>query len=244
MSRLIRRALVFVLLLAALGVAPARAAMNVVVVMTDDQRFDTIAKMPNLAALAKQGVQFTRAYQPTPVCGPARASTYSGGFRAQNTGVLENNGPNGGANLFDDRVNLGTVMQQAGYRTLFAGKWVNGYESHGTYVPPGWSTFVGRHSYATETSWFNFTYTVGASGPSAASRGRYATPHAYTTYYERDAVLRFIDAVPAGEPFFVFWSPSAPHSLAMPAPQDTAAFSHFTYRGRGVGETDLSDKPR
>jgi arylsulfatase A-like enzyme len=222
----------------------AHARMNVLVVMTDDQRFDSVSKMPSLASLARQGVQFTRAYQPTPVCGPARASIYSGGFLSQNTGVLENSAPNGGVNLFVDRVNLGTVMQQAGYRTLFAGKWVNGYESRGDYVPPGWSKFVGRRSFANTTSWYSFRYTVGSSGPSASGYGTTVASNAYTAYYERDQILRFLDGVPATQPFFIFWSPSAPHEIAMPAPQDTTAFPTFLYRGRGVGETDLSDKPR
>ncbi|HET7203188.1 MAG TPA: sulfatase-like hydrolase/transferase [Steroidobacteraceae bacterium] len=230
------------LALGAIGVANAR--MNVVVVMTDDQRFDTLSKTPNIAQLAAKGVQFTRAYQTTPVCGPARASILSGGFLSQNTGILENSEPNGGAKLFNDQGNLGAVMQSTGYRTLFAGKWVNGYESRGSYVPPGWSRFVGRHSYANSTSWFNFKYTQGSSGASASAYGQIVEANRYTTYYERDQVLNFLDSVPAGQPFFVFWSPSAPHELAMPAPEDADAFPDFQYNGRGVTETDLSDKPR
>src|SRR3954469_23275365 len=121
-------------LLALGATAPALAQMNVLVVMTDDQRFDTINKMPNIADLASQGVRFTNSYAPTPLCGPSRPSVYSGGFLAQNTNVLGNEGPNGGARVFNDNVNLGTVMQSAGYRTYFVGKWVNGYEGLGRYV--------------------------------------------------------------------------------------------------------------
>ena len=84
-----------------------------------------------------------------------------GGFLAQNTNVLGNEGPNGGAKVFNDRVNLGTVMQSAGYRTYFVGKWVNGYEGLGRYVPPGWDQWVGRHSFATTTDWYSFKYTIG-----------------------------------------------------------------------------------
>ena len=226
------------------AIGAAQAKMNVVVVMTDDQRFDTVSKTPNIASLAAKGVQFTRAYQPTPVCGPARASTYSGGFLSQNTGVLENSGPNGGIGLFNDRGNLGAVLQSAGYRTMFTGKWVNGYEGRGRYVPPGWSRFVGRHSHANSTSWFNFQYTQGSSGAGSPGSGQIVASNRYTTDYERDQVLNFLGSVPAGQPFFVFWSPSAPHELAMPAPQDAEAFSNFVHKGRSTNETDLSDKPR
>jgi N-acetylglucosamine-6-sulfatase len=239
-----RRGALLCALLALGAIGAAQAKMNVVVVMTDDQRFDTLSKTPKIASLAAQGVQFTRAYQPTPVCGPARASTYSGGFLSQNTGVLENSGPNGGIGLFNDRGNLGAVLQSAGYRTMFTGKWVNGYEGRGRYIPPGWSRFVGRHSHANSTSWFNFQYTQGSSGAGSPGSGQIVASNRYTTDYERDQVLNFLGSVPAGQPFFVFWSPSAPHELAMPAPQDADAFSNFVHNGRSTSETDLSDKPR
>ena len=129
--------------------------MNVVVVMTDDQRFDAVDHMPNVKALAAGGVSFTNAYMPTPLCGPARASMFGGGFLAKNTGVLDNTPPNGGAALFDDSMNFGRVMQQAGYQTLYVGKWINDHWRLGDYVPPGWSRFVGRRSDVLRTDWSN-----------------------------------------------------------------------------------------
>ena len=58
---------------------------NVIIMMTDQQRFDTIAclgnpiiKTPNLDRLAKRGVIFTHAFTPQPVCGPARHSIFTG----------------------------------------------------------------------------------------------------------------------------------------------------------------------
>jgi arylsulfatase A-like enzyme len=218
--------------------------MNVLVIMTDDQRFDTIDKMPSTADLASQGVVFTRAYAPTPLCSPSRASMFSGGYLEQNTGVLENPGPNGGVALFRDKVNLGTLMQSAGYRTSFVGKWVNGYESLKNYIPPGWDRFVGRHSVATTADWYAFKYVIGSSGQSSAL-GTTVTANDYTTYYERDQVLGLLDAQQASsQPFFIFWSPTAPHAKATPAAEDTGLFADYAYRDRGYGETDLSDKPR
>jgi N-acetylglucosamine-6-sulfatase len=221
---------------------PASAQMNVLVVMSDDQRFDTTANMPHLAELAAQGVRFVNSYAPTPLCGPARAGMYSGGFLTQNTNVLGNSAPGGGAKVFNDKVNLGTVMQSAGYRTYFVGKWVNGYEGQGRYIPPGWSKFVGRHSYATTTDWSSFRYTLGSSDQ-LSSLGSIVNSQQYTTYYERDKILEFLGSQPGSQPFFIFWSPSAPHARATPAPEDTNLFSQYTYRGRGYGETDLRDKP-
>ncbi len=224
------------------AVGPALAQMNVVVIMTDDQRSDTVSWTPNIAALAAQGVTFSNAFMPTPLCGPSRAMLFSGGYRSQNTGVLTNAAPNGGAKIFNDAGNVGVMLQTAGYRTQFVGKWINAYEGMGKYVPPGWTKWVGRHSFATTTSWSSFQYTTGTSGKTS-STGVISTAHQYTTDFERDQVLDFMSSTPAGQPFFVLWATSAPHPPATPEAQDANLFPGYVYRGRGYGETDLSDKP-
>ena len=57
-----------------LVVLPAGAQMNMLVVMTDDQRFDSLDKMPNIADMASQGVRFTNAID----AGHARATLSNG----------------------------------------------------------------------------------------------------------------------------------------------------------------------
>ena len=225
-----------------MAVAPALAQMNVLVILTDDERFDSVVWTPNIADLASRGVTFANAYMPTPICGPSRAMLFSGGFLAHNTGVLANSAPDGGAKLFNDKDNLGVMLQSAGYRTEFVGKWINGYEGMGNYVPPGWSKFVGRHSFATTTNWSSFQYITGTSNQNS-SAGTISRAQQYTTYFERDQVLSFVRSTPVGQPFFVLWATSAPHPPATPAPEDAALFPGYTYTGRGYGETDLSDKP-
>lgn len=220
----------------------AKPPMNVLLILTDDQRFDTVSQMPNLSAIASQGVTFTGAYMPSPLCGPSRAMLFSGGYREQNTGVLENELPNGGATVFSDRGNLGAALQAVGYRTEYVGKWINGYEGMGKYVPPGWSKWVGRHSFSTITKWQEFQYTSGTSNQNPGV-GTIANAQQYTTYFERDQVLSFLNSTPATQPFFVLWAPSAPHGRATGAPEDLGMFLDYTYTGRGYGETDLSDKP-
>ena len=224
------------------AVAPALAQMNVLVILTDDQRFDSLGWLPNISNLAAQGVTFTNAFMPTPLCAPSRAMLYSGGYRSQNTGILGNSLLNGNVKLFNDTDNLGAVVQAAGYQTQFVGKWINRYEGMGSYIPPGWTQWVGRHSYATITDWSSFKYVIGTSGKSS-SVGVISPANQYTTDFERDQVLNFISNTPAGKPFFVLWATSAPHATATPAGPDASLFSGYVYRGRGYGETDLSDKP-
>ena len=58
---------------------------NILFVMTDQQRFDTIAALgnthihtPNLDRLVKRGLAFTNAYSTCPVCVPARYTVRTG----------------------------------------------------------------------------------------------------------------------------------------------------------------------
>ena len=93
---------------------------NIVLVITDQQRFDTIAAAgfghmitPNLDRLAREGVMFTRMYVTSPSCAPSRASLFTGLY-PHTTGVFRN----------DERwthtwVNL---LANAGYRCVNVGK--------------------------------------------------------------------------------------------------------------------------
>jgi arylsulfatase A-like enzyme len=79
-------------LVAALPVVAAAAdrAPNILLLVTDDQRLDTIGalgnahiKTPNLDQLASRGLVFTRATCAHPLCYPSRAELLTGctGFR-------------------------------------------------------------------------------------------------------------------------------------------------------------------
>lgn len=226
--------------------APVGPQMNLVVIMTDDQRFDTLPWMPTVTGkLMTQGVTFNNAYVPTPLCCPTRASMFSGGYLAQNTGVIDNAWPNGGMTRFDDRQNLGVTLQNAGYETFYVGKWLNDYWRLGQYVPPGWSRFIGRNIDMVRPDWSNnITYIVGSSDRHPSVGTESTLSGQYITYYERDQVLDFLEHAPTDRPFFVVWSTAAPHTLATPAPEDEHLFAGYLYRDRSVGEADLSDKPQ
>lgn len=72
------------------------ARPNILLIMTDQQRFDTIGalgnpmiKTPTLDGLARSGTSFTHAYTPSPVCVAARASLLSG-LPPHVTGCVDN----------------------------------------------------------------------------------------------------------------------------------------------------------
>ena len=98
--------------------------------------------------LAKQGVTFSRALSPHPLCCPARAAILTGQY-AQNNGVKSNQDPFNFVAL-DTKTTLPVWMHQAGYQTAFTGKYLNGYGTHGK-PQPGWdywdATMVNPYSY-------------------------------------------------------------------------------------------------
>src|SRR5687768_4006189 len=69
---------------------------NVVFVLTDDQRWDTVSlnprsqvKTPNIDRLGREGVYFRNAFCTTSLCSPSRASILSGLY-GHSHGVLNN----------------------------------------------------------------------------------------------------------------------------------------------------------
>jgi len=66
------------------------AGPNTIVILTDDMRADEMWVLPETHRwLARNGVQYSHAYAPTPLCCPARATILTGQY-AHNTGVFDN----------------------------------------------------------------------------------------------------------------------------------------------------------
>lgn len=220
------------------GVRPGRLP-NIVVVMSDDQRADTLWAMPNvLAQLGGQGVTFSQARASSPLCCPARASFLSGGYRSSRSGVLGNIPPNGSVSAFAADRALPVRMQGAGYTTALIGKYLNQYGANGDVsIPPGWSTWLASGGFG---SYWNYNVVRGSSGQSASTG---ATEHGdrYLTDFLFDEAVFFAQTAP--EPFFLVVAAFAPHSPYQPAPGDEGVFDSYTFRGPGFMEEDLSDKP-
>ncbi|MCH5375196.1 MAG: sulfatase-like hydrolase/transferase, partial [Planctomycetes bacterium] len=110
----------------ATAAAPPDRRPNVLVIVTDDQRPDTIAALgnpvirtPNLDELVRAGATFTRAICANPICTPSRAELLTGCNGFEN-GVLDFSGK-----IDPQRIAWATTMQRAGYRTCYIGKWHN-----------------------------------------------------------------------------------------------------------------------
>ena len=89
--------------------------------------------------------QFSNAYVSTPLCCPSRASFLTGLYQ-HNTGVKNNNCYVGGFHEGPEKRSLGVALQAAGYKTFYAGKYLNTFCKAGPCdVPPGWDYFAGLH---------------------------------------------------------------------------------------------------
>ena len=69
---------------------------NIILIITDQQRFDTIAALgfdymetPHLDRMVREGVSFTNCHITAPSCAPARASLFTG-YYPHTTGILKN----------------------------------------------------------------------------------------------------------------------------------------------------------
>jgi arylsulfatase A-like enzyme len=234
----------FALGLASLAPAPdARAQAprpNIVLIVTDDQRWDSLWAMPTVRAeLVGRGVTFENAMVTNAWCCPSRASILTGRY-SHGTGVYTNGGTHGGFGAFDDDSTVATWLRNAGYRTGLFGKYFNGYG--GTYRPPGWNQFVAFAAGGTANGGgAYFDYELNANG-TLTQFGSAATD--YSTDVLARKAARFIRRTKAGKPLFLLFTPFAPHGPRTPAPRHESAFTDLTFGPPpSYDEEDVSDKP-
>jgi arylsulfatase A-like enzyme len=237
----VRRAVLVAATLLAAGAGRADPRPpNLIVLLTDDQRFDSLWAMPLVQdRLVARGVRFEQAFVTSPQCCPSRAGFLSGGHLASQTGVLENAPPNGGFPAFHDATTIATRLQAAGYATALIGKYLNEYELAAPYLPPGWTLFHGALRLSVIKP---ATFAVGSTTTQPGVGVLTEPIWQHDTDYLRDRALDFIDAH-AGDPFFLYVSFGAPHEPADGAPADASLFTSYLYRERAFAEPDVSDKP-
>jgi N-acetylglucosamine-6-sulfatase len=211
---------------------------DIVLIVTDDQRWDTLDVMPTVQSeLIDKGIHFSNGMVPTSVCCPSRASLLTGNY-AHTTGVWSNDPPFGGFPAFDDTSTVATWLHDAGYLTGLFGKYLNHYGDEGTdphYVPPGWDRWMAF----SEGGYYDYTLNVDGELRSYGS-----APEDYSTTMLANEVVDLIRAAKASQPLFVYFTPLAPHPPAIPAPQDEDVFNEIPeFRPPAYGEPDVSDKP-
>ncbi|MCF7818379.1 MAG: sulfatase [Kiritimatiellales bacterium] len=116
-----------------MGADAASQRPNIVFMLTDDQRWDTLGcngnpaiKTPNLDAMAKDGVNFQNSFVVSPICCVSRATVLTGQYMRTH-GIRDFNKP------FTPEQMAQTypcVLRRDGYFTGFTGKWGVGAETY------------------------------------------------------------------------------------------------------------------
>jgi len=175
---------------------------NVVVIMTDDQRWDMMSceghpflKTPNMDRIAAEGARFANAFVTTSLCSPSRASLLSGLYAHAHK--VTNN-------FTDYPVELGSYplqLQKAGYETAYIGKWHMGEQSDEK--RPGfdyWVTHKGQGQY------YDTTFNV---------NGQRMVKEGYYTHRVTDMTVDWLRQK-HDRPFLLIMGHKAPHTPFTP----------------------------
>lgn len=268
--------------------APGLPRPNVVLIQTDDQTlaqlYATIKTpaglrarvMPNtLDLIGRRGVTFNNYYVSYPLCCPSRTTLLSGRY-AHDSGVRSNDPPDGGYPAFRrepvGRHNLATWLQDAGYRTIHIGKWLNNYggverKDSELEVPPGWTEWQTLPNYNSEHLFYG--YDINHNGTLEGPFGDIdynqtdgkdpfgcpdSPPEGQSCDYGTDVLNRRtveqIDVSAPGRPFYLQLDYVAPHGDFRPPIGPEPAARHYDSasltripRQASFNEADISDKP-
>ena len=182
-------------------------APNVVVFLTDQQRWDTtglhgnpVGLTPNLDRVGRAGTHFANSFTCQPLCTPARA-TLQTGLYPTTAGPHRNGIP-----LPEDSRTLAHHFGAAGYETAYVGKWHLGDSaSRGPVAPAqrgGYEHWLAANALEHTSDSYN-TIVYDDSGAQVKLPG-------YRVDALTDAAIRYV-AQPKDRPLFLFLSLLEPH---------------------------------
>lgn len=224
---------------------------NIVLIVADDLGLGDLGaygqrriRTPHLDRLAEEGLLFERAYAPSPVCAPSRASLLTGVHSGH--AAIRGNREVGGWGFSDgegqmplaaDAVTIATMLRGRGYATGVFGKWgLGGPGTSGHPLNQGFDRFFGylcqrlAHSHTPPYLWRDHDVHLlpenGAIRPHQRLAERPADDAAFEAYTGPayaptlilDEALAFIDAH-RDRPFLLYFPSPLPH-LALQAPPE------------------------
>jgi arylsulfatase A-like enzyme len=212
-----------------------RDAPNVLVIMTDDQRWDAfgaagnpILKTPNIDRIANEGVRFTQAFVTNSLCAPSRASLLTGlyshvhGVTTHGT-VPENRNQ---AGLADAQETFVSILQRAGWHTGVVGKW------HIRSEPRGFDRWV---------------ILPGGGGPYMdPTMTAHSVPLKFRGHADDvtgDQALEFLQKRPAERPFCLLFNFKAPHRNWIPPERFATEFNDIEVPVPRTFEDKLEGRP-
>ena len=180
---------------------------RIIFILSDDHRYDYMGFMnavewletPNMDRLAREGSHCAEAFVTTSLCSPSRATILTGLYTHQHT-IVDNQAPNPGIHTYFPK-----LLQDAGYKTAFFGKWHMGDESNDP--QPGfdhWESFKGQGVYY---------------GPTLNINGKEIKypDDVYTTDLLTQHAIEWLEQQEPNQPCFVYLSHKSVHASFLPA---------------------------
>ena len=224
--------------------ADVGARPNIVLILADDLGWADVGcnggdlvETPAIDRLASEGVRFTQAYAPAPVCSPTRAAILTGKAPARLQITIWSEGAAQGPgrrklvaaeslpDLPHEEATLAEHLRSAGYLTALVGKWHLGDADHAPETQGFDVNIGGTHWGAPQTFWWPYR-----------GAGRFGSEYRYVPHLEfgregeyltdrlTDEAIRVIDHARSEDfPFFLDLAHHAPHTPIEAKPDRVAA---------------------
>lgn len=183
---------------------PTDTRPNIIIYMLDDARYDPFQpnggpdwfNTPAINRIADEGINFKYAFPTTSQCAPSRVSFYTGLYASHHGAV------NNSTTRYDGLPMISKILQDAGYYTGFIGK-------YGQFQgdPEGFSWW------ATSTGdvFENAEYTINAVD---------TVINGHITDVYGNLAETFLESVPQGQKFLLYFNTRIPHSPTTPRDED------------------------
>ncbi|MFV0592003.1 MAG: sulfatase [Draconibacterium sp.] len=191
---------------------------NIVFIISDDHAYQAIsayggglaevAPTPNIDRIADQGIRFNHCLVTNSICGPSRATIFTGKYSHKN-GFIDNTF---GSKFDFNQQTFGELLQQAGYETGVLGK---------------------LHLGTTPTKGFDYIDILPGQGnyynPTFINKDGQYNVEGYATEIITKKAIDWIDSVKSDKkPFMLFLGHKSPHRPWQPGPNELGLYEGVT----------------
>ncbi|MBX7110190.1 MAG: sulfatase-like hydrolase/transferase [Chitinophagales bacterium] len=188
------------------------AKPNILAIMVDDGRYDIYQpnggpawfETPAINRIANEGVNFRLTFPATSQCAPSRATFYTGLYPHKHGCIIN------GDHMYDSLPLIQQILKDNGYYTGFVGKY-----GQNLGLPQGFDWYAISQS----DNYVDVVYTINGLDTFIAG-------HISDIYPQ--LALQFLNQVPEGQPFALFYFHRAPHGPTVPRPEDALLYTTDT----------------
>lgn len=190
---------------------------NIVFIMADDQAPWALkasgyphAHTPNLDRVAREGMRFTNAFTPTPVCSPSRASVMTSRYGSE-LGITDWIHPkeDKGVGLDERYATWPRILKDAGYQTALIGKWHLGDMTEQHPTKRGYGFFTGLIGGGTSPL-----------NPSYEKEGKTEKREGFVVELFAQEAIKWLEDRQGSSPFALSVHFREPHAAYLPVPEE------------------------